>query len=90
MPFYPEGGDGTPQPQPFTLDDVLVKMGEMKGHENATFSVQWRDFEDEAIRVCAIHLPAAVRKMYRQYGYTFSVEVRLINESAGFPCEHEE
>jgi hypothetical protein len=56
----------------------------------ATFAVQWRDFEDEAVRTCSLHLPNAVRRLYRQYGYTFSVEVRLLNESSGFPCEHYE
>jgi hypothetical protein len=155
MPFYPEGGDGTPEPFPFTLEDVTDKMAAWAatqppdnfvntlecGHEVDTpieryvgdillcsvhgpqkiidpadppryaatndelaedrrelehqgvfarFSVQWRDFDDEAVRVCDNCLPKAVRKMYRQYGYTFSVEVRLINESAGFPCEHKE
>ncbi len=28
MPWYPEDGDGTPQPFPFTLTDVLNKMAE--------------------------------------------------------------
>jgi hypothetical protein len=28
MPFYPEGGDGTPQPFPFTLADVEDRLAE--------------------------------------------------------------
>jgi hypothetical protein len=90
MPFYPEGGDGTPQPQPFTIDDVVEKMAEMKDHGMAEFVVQYRHYEDQAVRTCGLHLPAAVRKLYLDFGFEFSVQVFLLNEGSQFPCEHNE
>jgi len=33
MPWYPEGGDGTPQPFPFTMQDVLDEMSRMKAEK---------------------------------------------------------
>lgn len=65
--------------------DRLNHLGTM-----AEFVVEWRDYDDQAIRACGLHLPAAVRKLYAEFGHQFSVEVRLLNESAGFPCEHYE
>jgi hypothetical protein len=90
MPFYPEGGDGTPQRQPFTLDDVVDLMNEMKGHGMAEFVVQWGDTEDSAVRTCGLHLPAAVRRLYDDNGSVYPVEVYLLNKGSQFPCEHYE